>query len=166
MCDKRDKAVSYVFCRDLHLTSMFSGRLPKDLFKGKWILAKSYFRQNYCHACHTRFAVFFPLPSCCVSLLISHNGSSSCIFHVIYRKHSNGCHQGAMTISYPFKPQYPHTNSPNWSLYISIKNKLRGLDKRSMHFLFSDHFTNSHNLFSWLCIVTVRRQLMFVTLGA
>ena len=23
---------------------------------------------------------------------------------------------------YPFKPQYPHTNSPNWSLYISFKN--------------------------------------------
>ena len=24
----------------------------------------------FCHACHTRFAVFFPLPSCCVSSLI------------------------------------------------------------------------------------------------
>ena len=34
MCDKRDKAISYVFCRDLHLTSMFSGLLQKDLFKG------------------------------------------------------------------------------------------------------------------------------------
>ena len=40
---------------------------PKDLFKGKWSLAKSYFKQKYCHACHTRFAVFFPLLSCCVS---------------------------------------------------------------------------------------------------
>ena len=49
---------------------MFSGLLQKDLFKGKWILAKSYFKQNYCHACHTRFAVFFPLPSCCVSSLL------------------------------------------------------------------------------------------------
>ena len=49
------------------LTSMFSGLLQKDLFKGKWSLAKSYFKQNHCHACHTRFAVFFPLPSCCVS---------------------------------------------------------------------------------------------------
>ena len=29
-------------------------------------LVKSYFEQNYCHACHTRFAVFYPLPSCCV----------------------------------------------------------------------------------------------------
>ena len=71
MCDKRDKAISYVFCRDLHLTSMFSGLLQKDLFKGRWILAKSYFKQNYCHACHTRFAVFFPLPSCCVSSLMT-----------------------------------------------------------------------------------------------
>ena len=39
VCDKRDKAISYVFCRDLHLTSMFSGLLQKDLFKGKWSLA-------------------------------------------------------------------------------------------------------------------------------
>ena len=71
VCDKRDKAISYVFCRDLHLTSMFSGLSQKDLFKGRWILAKSYFKQNYCHACHTRFAVFFPLPFCCVSSLCS-----------------------------------------------------------------------------------------------
>ena len=40
--------------------------LQKDLFKGKWWLAKSYFKQICCHGCHTRFAVFFPLPSCCV----------------------------------------------------------------------------------------------------
>ena len=40
---------------------MFSGLLQKDLFKRKWSLAKSYFEQNYCHTCHTRFAVFFPL---------------------------------------------------------------------------------------------------------
>ena len=53
------------------LTSMFSGLLPKDLFKRKGSLAKSYFKQNYCHACHTRFAVFFPLPSCCISSLLS-----------------------------------------------------------------------------------------------
>ena len=29
--------------------------------QAKWSLAKSCFKQNYCHACHTRFAVFFPL---------------------------------------------------------------------------------------------------------
>ena len=28
-------------------------------------------------------------------------------------------------------PQYLHTNSPNWSLYIFIENKLREFDKRS-----------------------------------
>ena len=35
MCDKRDRAITYVFRRDLHLTLMFSGLLQKDLFKGK-----------------------------------------------------------------------------------------------------------------------------------
>ena len=55
------------------LTSMFSGLLQKDLFKGKWSLAKRFFKQNYCHACHIRFAVFFPLPSCCVSSLLLSN---------------------------------------------------------------------------------------------
>ena len=50
---------------------MFSGPLQKDLFKGKWSLAKSWFKQNYRHACHVRVAVFFSLPSCCVSSLIA-----------------------------------------------------------------------------------------------
>ena len=49
---------------------MFSGLLEKDLFKGGWSTAEKLFKQNYCHACHTKFAVFFPLPSCCVSSLI------------------------------------------------------------------------------------------------
>ena len=35
VCDKRDRAITCVFCRDLHLTLMFSGLLQKDLFKGK-----------------------------------------------------------------------------------------------------------------------------------
>ena len=43
-----------------------------------------------------------------------------------------------------FKPQYPHTNSPN----ISFNNKLREFDKRSRHFPLGDHFFNSHNLLS------------------
>ena len=58
-----------VFCRDLHLTPTFTRSLQNDLFKGKWSLAKSCFKQNYCHACRTRLAIF-PLPSCCVSSLI------------------------------------------------------------------------------------------------
>ena len=40
MCDKRDRAITCVFCRDLHLTTMFSGPLPKDLFEGMWRLRK------------------------------------------------------------------------------------------------------------------------------
>ena len=31
-CDKRDKAITCVLCRDLHITLMFSGVLLKDLF--------------------------------------------------------------------------------------------------------------------------------------
>ena len=52
----------------------------------------------------------------------------------------------------PFNPQYLQTNSPNWCLYISIKNKLREFDKRLKHFLPADYFINSHNLFTCLCI--------------
>ena len=48
--------------------------------------------------------------------------------------------------SYPFNSQYPHTNSPNWPLYITLKNELREFDKRSKYFLLGDHFINSHNL--------------------
>ena len=33
----------------------------------------------------------------------------------------------------PFKHQYPHTNSPDWSPYISLKNKLREYDERFTH---------------------------------
>ena len=49
---------------------------------------------------------------------------------------------------YFFKIQYGPTNSPNWSLYISIKSKLRECDKRSKHFPVGDYFINSHDLFS------------------
>ena len=53
--------------------SLFRLLLPSACYagytkKGKWSLAKSCSKQNYCHACHTRFALFFPLPSCCVQL--------------------------------------------------------------------------------------------------
>ena len=60
--------------------------------------------------------------------------------------------------SYPFKPQYPQANSPNWSLYISLKNKLREFDKRSKYFLFGDHLINSHNLISWHCVDIVTEE--------
>ena len=35
VCDKHDRAITCVFCRNLQFTLMFSGPLPKDLFKGK-----------------------------------------------------------------------------------------------------------------------------------
>ena len=54
----------------LWFTLMFSGLLQKDLFKGGWSLVKNFFKPNYCHTCHTRFSIFFPLPPCCVSSLL------------------------------------------------------------------------------------------------
>ena len=35
VCDRRDRAITCVFCRDLHLTLTFSSPLQKDLYKGK-----------------------------------------------------------------------------------------------------------------------------------
>ena len=67
MREERDKAIDLRVLSWSSLASMFSAILHTDLFKGKWSLAKSYLKQNYCHPCHTRFAVFFPLPSCYVS---------------------------------------------------------------------------------------------------
>ena len=90
------------------LTLMFSGLLQKDLCKGKLSLAKSYFKKNYCHACHTRIAAFFPFSSCCVSSLFHSIGGGhescncgcnvlfqqpiklhsilyNCVFYVVYR---------------------------------------------------------------------------------
>ena len=45
------------------------------------------------------------------------------------------------------KPQYPHTNSPNWSPYISLENELREFVQRSQHFPLGDHFIYSHKRF-------------------
>ena len=44
VCDKRDRAITCVFCRGLHLNFTFSGLLQKDQFKGKRSLEKSYFK--------------------------------------------------------------------------------------------------------------------------
>ena len=51
--------------------NMSFGLLGKYLFKGRWSSAESFFKQNYCQACHTGFSAFFPLPSSCVSLLFT-----------------------------------------------------------------------------------------------
>ena len=68
MCDKRDGAITGMFCRHRHVTLMISGLLQKDLFKGgeEW---RNVFSNNNIIVTfvNTRFAVLFPLPSCCVS---------------------------------------------------------------------------------------------------
>ena len=43
---------------------IFSGLLQNICLKKSESLAESYLKQNNCHACHRRFALFFPLPSC------------------------------------------------------------------------------------------------------
>ena len=50
------------------LKSMLSGLLQKDLFKEGWSSPEKFFSGR---ACHTRFAVFFPLPSCRISALLA-----------------------------------------------------------------------------------------------
>ena len=40
---------------------MFWSFTKKDRWKRGWSLMDNYFKHNYCHACHTRFAVFFIL---------------------------------------------------------------------------------------------------------
>ena len=72
-----------------------------------------------------------------------------------------------LLVTWTFNPSSPniHTNSPNWSLYISLKNELREFDKKSKHFPLGDHFINSHNLVSWHCMDIIGRKLMLVTIG-
>ena len=71
-----------------------------------------------------------------------------------------GGHNG--TLYERFKPQDPHTNSPDWSPHISLKNELREFDKRSKHFPFGDLYISSHKLFSWCCTDIVRRKFMLI----
>ena len=72
-CDKPNKAITCMFCRDLHSTLMFSGLLQKRSVMKVW--RKIYSKLNYCHVFHTRFAVFFPLPSCCISSVLARKGT-------------------------------------------------------------------------------------------
>ena len=70
VCDKRDRPVTFVFCCDLHLSYYFWYFTKRPVYRKGEVRRKKFFKQDYCHACHTRFAVFFHLPSCCVSSLI------------------------------------------------------------------------------------------------
>ena len=80
-----DRAITCVFCHDLHLTLIFSVLLQMYLFEGRWSLAERLFQQNYCHACHTRFAVFFHLPSRCISSLLKKTA-------ILYHRHHHHHH--------------------------------------------------------------------------
>ena len=66
MRDKRDGTITCVFCRDLHLTLMFSGLYKKICLKESEVWRKVISNKIIVMlvTCHTRFAVFFPLPSC------------------------------------------------------------------------------------------------------
>ena len=66
VCDKRDRAITCVFCRDLHLTFMCSGLLQKGLWKGRWSLAEIFWNIVVPTFVTQSFAVFSPLPSCCL----------------------------------------------------------------------------------------------------
>ena len=65
--------------------------LPKDPFKGKWCLAKRNFKQNYCHAWHTKIKVFVPLPSCCVSSLLTRCSSIQQAISEFQNPHYSHC---------------------------------------------------------------------------
>ena len=74
-CDKWQGCyLSVLIWRDLHLTLIFfQSFTKKDLFKRRWSLAEGFFKQNYCHACHTlRFACRL-LPSSVLSRTLVHS---------------------------------------------------------------------------------------------
>lgn len=69
-------------------------------------------------------------------------------------------------VNWPFKSQYLHTNSPDWSPHIFLKNKLRDFDKKnwsifSLVIIFFILITS----FFCSCVDFVRRKLVLVTLG-
>ena len=68
-------------------------------------------------------------------------------------------------LSSAFKPLDPNTNSPDWSTYISLKNWSRKFVYISKIFPPGDYFTDSHNIFPWLCLDFVGRKLNLVTLA-
>ena len=51
----------------LNITVFWSFTKRSVYSRGRWSLAGNFSKHNYCHACQTRFAVFFLLPSHCVS---------------------------------------------------------------------------------------------------
>ena len=68
-----DRPMTYAFWGDLHLSQCFLVFYKKT----GWSLSEMFFKQNYCHACHTRFVIFFPLLSCHISSLLADCGCVS-----------------------------------------------------------------------------------------
>ena len=67
VCDKRDRAITGMFCRDRHLT-WFLVFYKKICLKEGEVWRKVFSNNNIIVTfVNTRFAVFFPLRSCCVS---------------------------------------------------------------------------------------------------
>ena len=62
LCYKSDRAITYVFCRDLRLTFMFSGLLQNDLLQ--------VFQTKLLSHLSNKVSRLLYLPSCCVSSLI------------------------------------------------------------------------------------------------
>ena len=61
--------------------------LQQYLFKERWSFA-----ENYCHACHTRFAMFSPFPSCCIhasSLMTALFGFADFKGSAVYEKNND-----------------------------------------------------------------------------
>ena len=65
----------------------------------------------------------------------------------------------------PSSPLDPNTNSPDRSPYISLKNWSREFVYISKISPSGDYFTDSHNIFSSLCLDFVGRKLTLVTLA-
>lgn len=55
----------------------------------------------------------------------------------------------------------PHTKSPHWSPYISLKNKLTEVDKRWKYFVFGDHFGHALLAFKGLILLSKKNVLIF-----
>ena len=67
--------------------------------------------------------------------------------------------------NWPFKPQYPHTNSPDWLPYFSLWNQWREFVDKSQHSPLGVQLINSLDIFTCSCIDIVRRKLMLATFG-
>ena len=106
MCDKRDRSITgnYILSRSSLYFNVFWS-FTKGFVKGKVKLDGKCFQ-----TCRTRFAVFFPLPSCCVSSLLL---KTKIFFPFSKTKYASKC-----TIFESFS--LFHTKTPNQWKYDSI----------------------------------------------